>query len=177
MRARLLSLALILALAAPAEAAGVGFSLPKFRALTVGGGAGAATSVGGSVQVVGTRFSIGAVKLDVGLDYAFTRNFGTSANYSFFDLTLGGGVPFGFTPQFYVEPALDTHTLFFVASPEGLGTPAFGLGPRLTAGFRPASNIAVEVAAGYAFMLTMAAGGKATPGGLTTVEIGGTYSF
>lgn len=181
MRGYALRLALVsaiaLAWAAPASAAGIGFSLPKFRALNVGTGASTAHSLGGSVQVIGTRFSMGIVKFDVGLDYAYTRNFAAGANYSFFDLQLGGGVPFGLTPQFYLEPALDTHTLLFVASPEGLSTPTFGLGPRLTAGFKPSANIAVEVGLGYAFMLNMAAGGKGTPGGLATVEVGGTYSF
>jgi hypothetical protein len=177
MRLAALTLAVVLALATPAHAAGVGFSLPKFRALTVGAGAGAANSLGGSVQVVGTSFSIRPIKFNVGLDYAFTRDFAAGANYSFFDLTFGAGVPFGFTSQFYVEPALDTHTLLFVASPEGLGTPAFGAGPRLTGGFKPTANIAVELSAGYALMLNMMAAGRSTPGGLLTVEIGGTYSF
>lgn len=177
MRRYALRLALVPAIAlawcAPASAAGLGFSLPKFRALSVGG----ANSLGGSVQVIGSRFSLGLVKFDVGIDYAYTRDFAAGTNYSFFDVKVGGGLPFGLTQQVYLEPAVDAHTLMFVASPEGLRTPAFGVGPRLTAGFKPSSNIAVELGVGYAFMLNMAAAGKATPGALTTVEIGGTYSF
>lgn len=181
MRALALTLAVTSAIGltwtSSAEAAGVGFSLPKFRALTVGSGATGANSAGGSVQVIGTNFSIRPIKFDVGLDYAFTRDFGAGANYSFFDLTFGAGVPFGLTPQFYLEPAVDTHTLFFVASPQGLGTPAFGLGPRLTAGFKATNNISVELKGGYAFMLNLQAAGRPTAGALTTIELGGTYAF
>lgn len=180
---RALVLTLVLASAtglvspAPAQAAGVGFSLPKFRALTASSAGASASSVGGSVQVIGTNFSLRPIKFDVGLDYAFTRDFSAGTNYSFFDLTFGAGVPFGLTPQFYLEPALDTHTLFFVASPEGLGTPAFGLGPRLSAGFKATNNISVELKGGYALMLNMQAGGRPASGGLTTIELGGTYAF
>ncbi|MNS26332.1 hypothetical protein D3C72_582520 [compost metagenome] len=177
MRAIALSLVAVLALAGPAHAAGVGFSLPKFRALSVGAGASAATSVGGSVQVVGTTFSIRPLKVDVGLDYAYTRNFSGGTNYSFFDINVGAGLPIGLTQQVYLEPAIDTHTLLFVASPEALGSPAFGIGPRLTAGYKATGNISVELSAGYALMLNMTAAGRATGGGLTTIEIGGTYSF
>ena len=163
--------------AAPAAAAGVGFSLPKFRALSVGSGAASSNSFGGSVSVVGTSFSAGPVKVDLDLDYAYTRNFSSGGNYSFFDIGVGAGVPLGFTKQFYLQPMLDTHTLFFVASPESLATPAFGVGPRLVAGFRPQSNIAIEAGAGFAWLLNLKAGTAATSGGLTTVDIGGTYSF
>jgi hypothetical protein len=72
---------------------------------------------------------------------------------------------------------LDTHTLLFVASPENLATPTFGVGPRLVVGFRPQANIAIEAGAGFAWLLNARSGGAATSGGLTTVEIGGTYSF
>lgn len=177
MRLAALTLAALVALTTPAHAAGLGFSLPKFRALQVASGAGTATSLGGSVQVIGTSFSILPLKFDVALDYAYTRNFAAGTNYSFFDVAFGGGVPFGITPTLYVEPAIDTHTLLFVASPESLGSPAFGVGPRLTGGFRPASNIAVELSASYALMLSMPTATRPTSGGLTTIEISGTYSF
>lgn len=172
---RRIALAILLAalVAAPARAAGLGYSLPKLRVLTVG----QALSVGGSVQVIGSTFEIGSVATQLGLDYAYTRDFGASANYSFFDLALGAGVPLGFTPQFYVTPALDVHSLFFVASPQSLDTPAFGLAPRLSFGFRPSRAVALELGLSQAFLLGLTAKGKPQSGGLTTVELSGTYSF
>lgn len=163
--------------AAPAQAAGVGISLPKFRVLTVSEPAGTATSVGGSVQVVGTNLSIGAVQLKVGLDYAYTRDFAAAANYAFFDLGLGAGVPLGITPQFYLTPAVDTHTLFFAASPQGLVSPAFGVAPRLTVGFQATKQVRVELSASQTFLLGLRANNRAASGGMTLVELGGSYSF
>ena len=169
-----LTLASLVAWAAPASAAGVGLSLPKFRSLSVGADA---TSFGGSVQVVGTSFSIGLASFDLGLDYAFTRNFAAAANYSFFDLGLGVGVPLGITPQVYVKPALDGHALLFVASPENLGTPTVGVGPSLTVGYKPNATMAVELGAGYALLPGLSAAGRPAAGGLFTVELGGTVRF
>lgn len=159
--------------AAPAHAAGVGLSLPKFRALTVGD----ATSYGGSVQVLGTTFSINRVSVDLGLDYAYTRDFSQGNNYAFFDFNLGAGLPLGITPQVYVVPALDAHVLAFVASPQGLGSPALGVAPRLTAGFQPAKAIRVELSVSHTFLPALMAGKAMRSGGMTIVELGGSYSF
>ncbi|MFP5503218.1 MAG: hypothetical protein ACLGIN_12080 [Candidatus Sericytochromatia bacterium] len=172
---RHLPCALIAALVAvggalPAEAAAVGVSLPKFRALVVDEGTTTATSFGGSVQVVGTGLSINKVAVNIGLDYAYTRDFAAAANYSFFDLQLGAGLPLGLTPQFYLTPAVDLHSLFFVASPQGLGSPAFGVAPRLTVGFQPSKAIRVELSGSQTFL-------PAISSGMTIVELGGSYSF
>ncbi|HEY9724624.1 MAG TPA: hypothetical protein V6D47_21660 [Oscillatoriaceae cyanobacterium] len=162
-----------LVLQAPAQAAGVGYALPSFRVLTVG----QALSLGASVQVIGTTFQISDVAAQAGLDYAYTRDFSASTNYAFFDLTVGAGVPLGFTPQFYVTPALDLHSLFFVSSPENLNTPAFGIAPRLSFGFRPARALAIELGLSQAFLLNLASKSQPHSGGLTTVQLSGTYSF
>lgn len=167
----LVALGVLLA-ASPAHAAGVGFSLPKFRALTVGD----ATSLGGSVQVVGTSLNMNRVAVSLGLDYAYTRDFSQGANYAFFDFNLGAGLPLGITPQFYLTPAVDGHLLAFVASPEGLGGPAFGVAPRLTGGFQPSKAIRVELSLSHAF-LPMLGGRPVRSGGMTIVELGGSYSF
>lgn len=178
MRRLSIRLALVAALAvagaSPAEAAAVGVSLPKFRALIIDEGTTTATSFGGSVQVVGTGLSINRVAVNVGLDYAYTRDFAQAANYSFFDLQLGAGLPLGITPQFYLTPAVDLHSLFFVASPQGLGSPAFGVAPRLTVGFQPSKAIRVELSGSQTFLPTLT---NARSGGMTIVELGGSYSF
>lgn len=155
---------LTMLLPTPAAAAGVGFSLPKFRALTLDG----ATSWGASVQVVGGAFSLGPTRLDLDFDYAYTRDFAAGANYSFFDAAAGLGYPMGFTPQLYVVPAVDVHALAFVAAPQNPDGPMFGVAPRLTVGYRPSRQISMELGASRLFF------GR---GGLTTVELEGTYSF
>lgn len=162
---------------APAQAAGVGFSLPKFRSLSLTDPAGASNSFGGSVQVIGTNFSIGAVALTTGLDYAYTRDFGAGSNYSFFDLDLGLGLPIAVTQAFYVHPAVDGHLFMWVASPQGLRAPSFGVAPRLTAGYRPQNNIAVELSLSHAFLLGTSSARGATQGTMTMLELGGTYNF
>lgn len=162
---------------APALAAGVGFSLPKFRYLTLNDATGASNSVGGSVQVVGSNFSIGAAALGVGLDYAYTRDFGAGANYSFFDLDLGIGVPFSVTNAIYVQPAIDGHLLMWVASPESLQSPSFGVAPRLTVGYKPRTNISVELGVSQMLMVGLNSARGPRQGGMTIVELGGSYSF
>ena len=167
------ALALWVGLVAPASAAGVGFSLPKLRVLNLEG----ASSVGGSVQVIGGVFSVGLARLDLALDYAYTRDFARAANYSFFDAQAGVGLPLQLSPQFYLTPALDAHALAFVASSEGIDGAAFGLAPRLTLGYRPTNRISVELAASDAFLFGLVAGSKGLSGSLITVELGGTFNF
>ena len=165
MRRALIAAALVCALPSPAQAAGLGFSLPKARLLNLDG----ATSWGGSVQVVAGAFSIGHARVDFSLDYGYTRDFTNATNYAFFDGMAGVGVPLGLGPQFVLTPALYGHVLPFVASPTPVTSPLFGLGPRLTGGFKPAANIGVELGLGYDFILSR--------GGMATLDVGGTYSF
>jgi hypothetical protein len=165
MRALAVALALVGATALPAQAAGLGFSLPKARMLTLDG----ATSWGGSVQVVAGAFSIGMTRVDLALDYGYTRDFAAATNYAFFDGMAGVGVPLGLGPQFVLTPALYAHVLPFVASPTPVTSPLFGMGPRLTGGFKPAANVSVELGLGYDFMFSR--------GGMATLDVGGTYSF
>jgi hypothetical protein len=161
----LLAAALVCAVATPAQAAGLGFSLPKARLLTLDG----ATSWGGSVQVLAGGVSIGLTRVDLALDYGYTRDFGAGTNYAFFDGMAGVGVPLGLGPQFVLTPALYAHVLPFVASPTPVTSPLFGVGPRLTGGFKPATNISVELGLGYDFIF-----GR---GGMATLDLGGTYAF
>lgn len=171
--AAILAALALLAWPTPAQAAGVGFSLPKLRALTLDGN----TSWGGSVQVIGGAFNVGLVRVDLALDYAYTRDFKAGANYSFFDGLAGLGVPLSFTPAFYVMPALDGHVYGFVATPEDATGAAFGVAPRLTFGYHPTPKIAVELGASEAVVLGAKTATRSLSGLLTTVELGGTVSF
>jgi hypothetical protein len=172
-----LALAAVTLAPAPALAAGVGFSLPKFRYMTVTDATGTAGSVGGSVQVVGGNFSIGPAALTTGLDYGFTRNFGAGANYSFFDVDLGLGVPLAVTDAVYEQPAIDGHMLLWVASPESLTSPSFGVAPRLTFGYKPRTNISVELGVSQMLLVGLNSAKGPRQGGMSIVELSGTYSF
>lgn len=162
MRALAVALALVGATALPAQAAGLGFSLPKARMLGLDG----ATSWGGSVQVVAGAFSIGMTRVDLALDYGYTRDFAAAQNYAFFDGMVGVGVPLGLGPQFVLTPAVYAHVLPFVTP---ITSTLFGMGPRLTGGFKPAANVSVELGLGYDFIFSR--------GGMATLDVGGTYSF
>lgn len=157
----------------PAWAAGVGISLPKLRVLTLDGD----TSFGGSVQVIGGRFNVSRARVDLALDYAYTRDFARAGNYSFFDALAGLGMPFGITSAIYVMPAVDLHALAFVASPQGVDGPAYGVAPRLGVGYQPSNRFAVELDLSHAFLWGANAGGRALGGGMTTLELGGTVAF
>jgi len=176
---RALALApLIAALSAPpAHAAAVGATLPKARMLRLATSDGAGgTSWGGSVQVVGGAFTLGMTTVSLGLDYAYTRDFAAGANYAFFDGVLGVGVPFALTPSLYLTPAADLHGLAFVASPLGIDAPGLGYAPRLTLGWRPASNVSVELAGSYVVLSGLSRGGAPTAsGGMAVVELGGVF--
>jgi hypothetical protein len=173
-----LGLAFGLFMALDADAAGLGFSLPKFRSLVIADPAGpVANTAGVSAQVVGTTLTVSGVHLGVGLDLAATRDFARGLNYAFFDLGLEGGVPLGITPAFYVSPGLGAHGLFFVASPEGLGSPVLSLGPRLAFGYTPSANVSVELGGTLGFLLGAQAGGAPRGGTSSIVELGGTYTF
>ncbi|MDB5095714.1 MAG: hypothetical protein JWM80_135 [Cyanobacteria bacterium RYN_339] len=165
MRRALVAAALALLVPSPAQAAGLGFSLPKARMLTLDG----ATSWGGSVQVVAGSFNVGMARIDLALDYGYTRDFGAAANYAFFDGMAGVGVPLGLGPQFVLTPSLYGHVLPFVASPVPVTSPLFGVGPRLTGAFKPAANVSVELGLGYDFVVSR--------GGMATLDVGGTYNF
>jgi hypothetical protein len=156
-----------------AAAAGVGFSLPKARVLTLDG----STSLGASVQVIGGAFSIGTARLDLGLDYALTRDFGAGANYAFLDALAGLGLPLTLSSSLYVTPALDLHVIGFAATPQGVDKPVFGIAPRLTLGYRPSSQLAVELGTSYNFLFGVSAAGRSLTGTMLAIELGGTYSF
>jgi hypothetical protein len=163
--------------APPAHAASVGATLPKARMLRLATSDGSGgTSWGCSVQVVGGAFTLGLTTITLGLDYAYTRDFAAGANYAFFDGVLGVGVPFALTPSLYLTPAADVHALAFVASPLGVDAPGFGYAPRLTLGWRPASNVSVELAGSYVVLPGLSRGGAAAAvGGMTVVELGGVF--
>lgn len=164
---------------APAWAAGVGMTLPKFRTLSITGpsaAAPAATSYGGSVQVIGGNFGLRPLQIGLALDYVFTRDFAQGGNYSFFDPSLQVGVPLGLSSQFYVTPAVEARYLWMVTSPQGLDS-ALGFGPSLTVGYRPSTNVSVELTLAYTRLPALVAQGGQLEGNMGTVEIGGSYSF
>jgi hypothetical protein len=161
----LTGVALVLLFAPSAQAAGLGFSLPKARMLSLDG----ATSWGGSVQVLAGAFNVGMARIDLAFDYGYTRDFAAGTNYAFFDGMVGAGVPLGFGPQFTLTPALYAHMLPFVTSPSPVTSPLFGVGPKLTAGFRPSPNTSGELGLGYNYLFSR--------GGMATLEVGGTYNF
>lgn len=166
------------AIASAANAAGVGISLPKFRALSVTpNGGSAAVSYGGSVQVLGGDVSISLLRLGASVDYAYTRDFVTATNYAFFDPVLSLGLPLAIAPRAYVIPGVDGHALLTVASPVGLSAPALGWGPHLTLGYRPAASLAVELTWSYATFPQAPSQSGPANAGLTTVSLGGSYQF
>lgn len=165
--------ALLWGLAAPVvQAAAVGFSLPQGLWLNVDG----VHALGGSVSVLSTNATVSNVRVGLGLDYAYARQLGAGGQYAFFDVAAGAGLPFAIGPQAYLMPAVDAHALYFVTSPEGLASPAFGVAPRLTAGFHPAPGISVELSLSHAFV-SAAVPGRSVSLGMSALEVGGTYAF
>ncbi len=165
-------------LAQPAQAAGVGISLPKLRTLSITGPASAptSTSYGGSVQVFGSNFGIRPFQIGLALDYAYTRDFTQGASYAFFDPTLQVGLPLALSSQFYVTPALDVRGLWMVTSPQALAS-SWGFGPSLALGFRPSANVSVELTLSFTQLPSLSAQGGSAQGTMGTVELGGSYSF
>lgn len=180
MRTRSLALlATLLLLPAPAWATSVGVDLPRYRHLALRDTSGTLRALGWGglgVSVLETGWNLGPARLELGLEYTFIRDLHIATNYSFFDARVGLGLPLALTPQFYLVPALEGHSLMTVASPEGLDPVVFGYAPKLSVGYRFTPAATLEV--GYALTLVPAwRASSPLSGTLGSLSIAGSYAF